>query len=329
MTPPAHLLLGSEQHGVTRYAGQVAGAVGAEVVRSTRWCDAVVPPDVARLHVHLTDGLLPGDPATALRWWEELTARVPTTLTLHDVPQATDGTARLERRSAVYLRLAAAARGVVCNSAHERSALAALGSSVDVGVVPLPVVERALPAATGVDRPVVGLLGFVYPGKGHAEALRAVAEVDRRRGGQTGVVALGAVAEGHAADVEALHVLARELGVRFDVTGHLDDDELDRLAAQVAVPVAAHRNVSASGSVNSWLAVRRRPLVLAGAYAREVAALRPGTTTLFEDGLLADAVDAALDDPRSTRLDGTTSTAPHLPDVALAYSSWWDTEVSW
>ncbi|MFY0409868.1 hypothetical protein, partial [Solicola sp. PLA-1-18] len=74
---------------------------------------------------------------------------------------------------------------------------------------------------------------------------------------------------------------------------------------------------------------RRRPLVLASRYTCEMAALRPGTTTVFDDGRLADAIAAALDDPASTRLPGTTSTAPHLVDVAGSYSSWWDTEVPW
>ncbi|MFY0408168.1 hypothetical protein, partial [Solicola sp. PLA-1-18] len=263
MTPPDHLLLGPERHGVTRYAAQVAEAVGAVTVRD--------PAGRPRLHVHLTDGLL-GDLGV------EVIEATATTVTLHDVPQPTDGAARFARRAEVYRRVVEAARGVVCNSEHERDALLALGArpSSPVRVVPLPVVPVPLPARWDEDDPVVALLGFVYPGKGHAEALWAVAEVGRG----ARVVALGDVADGHDRDVADLHDLARDLGVGFEVTGHLDDAELVRRAVGVTVPVAAHRNVSASGSINSWLAARRRPLVLASRYTCEMAALRPGTTTV-------------------------------------------------
>ena len=47
---PHHLLLGPDTHGVTRYAGEVAGAARAPVVRDV----AQLGPGAA-VHLHLTD----------------------------------------------------------------------------------------------------------------------------------------------------------------------------------------------------------------------------------------------------------------------------------
>ncbi len=161
------------------------------------------------------------------------------------------------------------------------------------------------------------MLGWVYPGKGHAEVVRACA------GLPVTVRALGEVSGGHDDLVPELAELAAGLGVGFEVTGWLDDDELAAHLDAVAVPVAAHRHVSASGSMNSWIAARRRPLVMAGTYAHEMAQLRPGTLTPVADGDLARAVAAALADPGSTRLGPSVDTAPHLDDCAAAYLDFW------
>ena len=57
---PHHLLLGPDTHGVTRFAGEVAGAAGAPVVR-----DAGEVEPGSTVHLHLTDRLLGRDPADA------------------------------------------------------------------------------------------------------------------------------------------------------------------------------------------------------------------------------------------------------------------------
>jgi hypothetical protein len=91
----------------------------------------------------------------------------------------------------------------------------------------------------------------------------------------------------------------------------------------VAVGVTAHRNVSASGSLNSWIAAGRRPLVRDGSYAREMAALRPGTLSLFDDATLVPRLDAALHRPTSTWTAPGADLGPRIGETAAAYRTWW------
>ena len=96
---PHHLLLGPDTHGVTRYAGEVADAARAPVVRDV----AQLVPGAA-VHLHLTDRLLGSDPLDAAAVVEQLARRVRLTVTLHDVPQPTDGPV-FAARAAAYGRL--------------------------------------------------------------------------------------------------------------------------------------------------------------------------------------------------------------------------------
>ncbi len=59
------------------------------------------------------------------------------------------------------------------------------------------------------------------------------------------------------------------------MTGWLDDADMAARAARVAVPVIAHRHVSASGSLASWVGWGRRPVAVRNRYVDEMAALRP------------------------------------------------------
>ncbi|MBC7724715.1 MAG: hypothetical protein H7146_08205 [Burkholderiaceae bacterium] len=107
------------------------------------------------------------------------------------------------------------------------------------------------------------------------------------------------------------------------VTGFLADAELERRARLAAVPVAAHRHVSASGSIGSWISAGRRPLVAASRYVDEMARLRPGTMTVYPEGGLAEAIRVALADPASTWLAPGAHAGPDLNDVAASYLGWW------
>jgi hypothetical protein len=140
--------------------------------------------------------------------------------------------------------------------------------------------------------------GFVYPGKGHEEVIRAAA----RQPSAPAVIAMGAASAGHTDLVADLRQLASRLGVRFEVTGPLTDPQMAEALAAVAVPLVPARRVSASGSLMSWLAAGRRPLVAAGAYAREVAELCPGAVHLYEPGELDSLVARALMDPPFSRI---------------------------
>ena len=174
----------------------------------------------------------------------------------------------------------------------------------------------------GPAAPVVGVFGFVYPGKGHRQVARAVAAL-RRAGTLARVRVLGGAAPGHDDEVEALLRTSRARGVPVDVTGRVPEAEVDRALRRVTVPVVAHRNVSASGSLNSWIAAGRRPLVRDGAYAREMAALRPGTITLFDDATLVPRLADALRRPGSTWTGADADLGPGLEDTAAAYRAWW------
>ncbi len=304
---------------MTRYAGEVAGAAGAAVVRDVR--DLA---EGAAAHLHVTDRLLHRDPSVAAATVESLARRVRLTITLHDVPQPTDGPG-FPARAAAYARMVRASHAWSTNSWHEH-ALVARWCVADArgAVIPLPVFRAPVPLAEApaVAAPVVGVFGFVYPGKGHTQVARAAAAL-RRGGVMVGVRVLGGAAPGHDDEVEAMLRNSRARGVPVEVTGRVAEAEVGRALRQVTVPVVAHRNVSASGSLNSWIAAGRRPLVRDGAYAREMAALRPGTLTLFDDATLVPRLHDALARPASTWTSTDTDLGPGLEETADAYRAWW------
>ena len=325
---PVHLVPGPRGHGVDLYARQLADTVGAEVVGD------LGRGDRRPCHLHVTDRLWGDTPEQAARRVVGLCASRPTTLTLHDLPQPQDGVRLHPRRRAAYAAMARAATGIVVSSQHERRLLAqALGgtSEVVVEVVPLPwilpwvaptVAPRPAAPASAADHASLGLAGWFYPGKGHLPALGAAAAM-RRRGLTVDLLVLGQPAPGHAADAAELVRRAARLGVRVEVTGWIEDEDLPDALRAVDVPFAGHRNVSASGSVNSWLAAGRRPLVRRGPYFEEMERFRPGTLGLTDIGSLADAVAAALADPGSTWLDPSLPLRHDLADAGRDYRRFW------
>lgn len=313
---PCHLVLGDPSHGVTRYAAELAAACGAEVAHD--------PSALGRgpAHLHLTDRLLGRRPAEAADAFEHLASHRPLTVTLHDVPQPTDGRVFGER-AAAYRRIVRAARAWSTSSAHEHTLVRRwVDPSARGAVLRLPVPARPSVVRVHDPAPVVGLFGFVYPGKGHRHVVRALAGLVRS-GTPVTVRVIGGPAAGHADEVDDLRSLAAARGVPLEVTGHVPEADVVAELQRVAVPVVAHRNVSASGSLHSWLAAGRRPLVRDGAYAREMAGLRDGTIGLFRDGDLAERVDAALRRPASTWVRDDVDLRPLLEDTASAYLAWW------
>ena len=340
--PPVLLHLGDDAHGVDRYARTVARAVAdLDPGVQLRLFDpatldgdgdgdgdgAPLPP---RVHVQFTDRLWGEDPEHAAARIEALARRSRVLVTLHDLPQTSDGPTRLPRRLACYRRVVAAASAVVCNSEHERTLLGALAPNAptaSVAVVPLPVPSAARAPEPGTWRSdgSVAVLGFFYPGKGHREVVDAVAHLAR-----TGavdpvppVVALGRASAGHEGELAELAELARERGVTFSSTGFLSDADLLARSRSAAVPVIAHQHVSASGSLTDWLAAGRRPLVLDSAYFREMADLRPGTTTPVPAADLPAAIAHALAHPASTWQDAGAVTRPDLADTARSHLALW------
>ena len=326
---PALVVTADERHGVTIAARDLAGAVEAATGFPLRVAAAALlgahPPE--RAHLHFTDRLWAGSPAAAAELVEKIAGRTTLTVTLHDVPQASDGPANRPRRTDCYARVAEVARGVVVNSRHEAAHLAEAGITPRVlEIVPLPVAPAPPGPRPRPGPPDVAVLGFFYPGKGHAEVVYAIAAGTTTRPRLT---VLGAPSPGHEADLRAFTEQAAARGVEVDVTGFVPDRELVRRCRAVAVPVAAHRHFSASGSVATWVAAGRRPLVVDGRYAREMAALRPATLRLFAPDRLTEAVADALADPASTWLGPDAVTRPHPDDTAAAYLRWWTRDVTW
>lgn len=326
---PALIVTPDAQHGVSQYSSAVATAVERLTGVSLRLSSAALHAEVvpARTHLHFTDRLWGSSPEDAADRIEAIAERTAITVTFHDVPQASDGSVNFARRSECYRRVLAASQGAVFNSLHEVDVLRDFTDPTGrAHVIPLPV-DRQL--AAGTDRPepdgTVAVLGFYYPGKGHLEVLRAVAHIADTTSLRPGLSFLGRASAGHEGDLDRLASLADRLGVALDVSGYLDDDELIERSRRASVGVAAHRHFSASGSINTWIAAGRRPLVVDGRYVREIAERRPGTVTVVDSTRdLAAGIVAALENPASTWVHESAVTSPNVSDVASAYIAWWE-----
>ncbi|NMH96979.1 hypothetical protein [Pseudonocardia acidicola] len=299
---------GPAHHGVVRHAADVARLAAEHGARP-------VELGAQLTHAQFTDALYGADIASAadaFTAWARSAPR-PLVVTLHDVPGADPDPARDARRGAGYARVIAACDGVIVSAEHEAAKVERLTGRVP-HMVELPI--EPLPdggvAPEWAGRTTLGVLGFVHPGKGHAAAIDAAA----RTGAAPLVVALGAVAPGHDELYAALLRRAAHRGVELLVTGPLTDADLAAGARTVTVALAPYRGVSASGSLATWLACGRRPLVARGTYACELERRRPGTLHLYEGDAALDAdLRRGLADDTFTRLDGP----PPRPDVGAAH----------
>jgi hypothetical protein len=329
LIPTRHLVIGDTRHAVAAYAERLScesdgvtskARTFAQLHTLVGTLSASVP-----VHVQFTDRLFGSTPAQAAAAIERLAARSPATATLHDVPQPSDGEAFAERVEC-YRRVVRATRAVVCNSHYEARLLEqyTMPLALDqVVVIPLPVDRVPAGSFSGPDaraerRPEVAVLGYFYPGKGHAEVAQAVAGL----GLDATVVALGRASAGHEAELAQAIDGAKRRGVTVKATGYLSEKELRRRCREVAVPIAAHRHFSASASINTWISCGRRPLVPDTAYTREMAELRPGTVTLYDEALMPDAIERAWLEPATTWLPPTAVTRPDTAEVADLYRAW-------
>lgn len=320
MTGVPLLLVHPGDHGVAVYARELASAIRerSDEVRT------VDPPALTSLaegtavHAHFTDRLWGDSPEEAARTFGALARRLRISVTLHDLPQESDGEQNLPRRRRAYALVAAAATGVTVNSEHERALLQEEGVwTGPATAIPLPVELQA----DAVEQPSdgsLGVLGYFYPGKGHDEAAQAAATA-----GMTRMTVLGRASDGHAADLAAFVRRAADLGVEVEVTGWLDDREIARRGRAVAVPVIAHRHISASGSLASWIGWGRRPVAVRNRYIDEMATLRPGTLSPVDATDLAEAVRRAVGLPRIT-WHGLARLPLSRADVADAYLRVWE-----
>lgn len=332
--PLLHVVPGPEAHGVVRHGLLVHPHLdGAELLR----CDRLdTLPDGAlagrAVVAQVTDRVLAGDPPSALTQWRRvLRGAVRVTVVLHDLPQASDGRWR-RARTELYAALAAESDEVVVASGHERLLLAAAlrwarpASAAQVlarvHVIPLPVAAQPQPQPPDAPDPASVLtLGYVYPGKGLEEVVDAAAAAagdPRLAERAVEVVNLGRASDGHDDLVDALTARAAHAGISWSTTGWVADEDLPGRLAAAGVPVAAHQHLSASGSIATWLAAGRRPLVLRSRYAVELASRLPGALTLVEPDGLAAAVADALADPASTWLGPSVRLGPTVEEAGRA-----------
>lgn len=269
-----HLIVGPPGHGVTAYAVRLAREVGA----ATCGLDQLPAGPV---HVTFTDHLFGPTPDAAVDALLSALGGRDFSLSLHDVPQPEEGAARFARRAPAYRRLAAAANLAVVNSQHEASFF---DTPVSVIRLPIPRIRSGFDPEPGT----VGILGFLYPGKGHEDLIAAL------RGSRYRLRFLGAVSPGH-------DEWAAGLSHHADITGWLSDEQLAREIGRTEIPVCAHRHFSASGSLMTWLGAGRTVLASDSAYTREIDRWQPGRITLVPGGAWRAAVDAfeprAVDPP--------------------------------
>ena len=132
--PPLLVSVGSPEHAVNRCAATIAHRVSARAdwqaglhVRSLQHVDdahlASLLAGNDAVHVHFTDKLFGANPDEAGGAFARIAAVLPVSVTLHDLPQPSDGHA-FARRIDAYRRVVRAASGVVCNSRYERALLA-------------------------------------------------------------------------------------------------------------------------------------------------------------------------------------------------------------
>ena len=152
------------------------------------------------------------------------------------------------------------------------------------------------------------MLGFLFPDRGYEPVVDALPD-------GAGLLALGRPSAGHE-DLPAVYAArASARGRAMRTSGFVEDDALAAELWAAGVPVAPNRRVAASGSIGTWVAHGRRPLVPATAYTRELAERWPGALRLYDPDdphALRTALAEAVADPASTWVADPDVVGPRL-----------------
>ncbi len=237
--------------------------------------------------------------------------RGPLIVTLHDVFDRVGLRERWLEVDTWTLRLVARlADRLVVHSEVEVERLAGIAPASKIAVVPhfverrdLALSPEAARARLGVaDRRVVTLLGFIYGRKGHAELVEAVPHLPA----DVRIVFAGGPVAGREIRVQRLHDRLTKLGVedRVTITGYLSEEDLEAWIAATHLAILPFRDLSASGSLSSWIAAGKSLLTSDLPGFHEYDGLEPGSIR-FIDSLepadlaaqLARLLDGGLPDP--------------------------------
>jgi glycosyltransferase involved in cell wall biosynthesis len=246
--------------------------------------------------------------------------RRPLVITLHDVFPREGVRARWLTTDALALRIVGRnASRVVVHSRTEVARLKGLIPMRKVRVVPHFVEERQIPMTAadarrrlGVEgRKVVTLLGFIYGRKGHKILVEAIPDLAPD---VLVVYAGGPVAEREFA-TRFVEKRRTELGIedRLRITGWLSEEDLETWVAATDLAVLPFKELSASGSLSSWIAAGKPILASDLPGFREYDVMVPGALRLFgpvEPKPLARAISEQL----ATDLPGTDPNVVALRD---------------
>jgi len=258
--------------------------------------------------------------------------RGPLVVTLHDVFDREGVKERWLDADTWGLRLVArTADRLIVHSEVEVDRLAGIAQASRIRVVPHFVEQRDLPlspeaarAQLGVgDRRVVTLLGFIYGRKGHGDLVEAVPQLPP----DVLVVLAGGAVAGREGLLRRVQRRIGELGIadRVRITGYLSEEEMETWIAASHLAILPFRDLSASGSLSTWIASGKPALTsdLPGfhEYDRRV----PGALRFLDEldpaaiaAGIRDALDGGLfdPDPRVVELRGHL-TVPRTVDRYL------------
>jgi glycosyltransferase involved in cell wall biosynthesis len=129
------------------------------------------------------------------------------------------------------------------------------------------------------DAKVVTLLGFVYGRKGHRYAVEAVPFMPD----DAIMVYAGGPIEGRTFvhDLAVSKAEELELGQRFRITGYLSEEEMGTWMAATHLAILPFTDLSASGSMSSWISSGKPMLVSDLPGTREYARRVPGALNFF------------------------------------------------
>lgn len=231
----------------------------------------------------------------------------PLIVTLHDVFTRTGLRQRYLQPDVWSLRwLGRTANRIVVHSQIEVERLRGIVPVDKVRVVPHFVERRGLPLTTteakqriGLDgKRLVTLLGFVYGRKGHRYAVDAVPYLPDD---VVMVYAGGPVAgRSYVYDLALSKAEEHGLGERFRITGYLTDEELETWISATDLAILPFTDLSASGSLSSWISAGKPMLVTDLPGFREYARRVPGALEFFgppEAGPLAAAINERMAKP--------------------------------